>query len=177
MSITTFPKDIISGDSLNIIYTDSEINPNNGYSLLVQISGSSSKTIAANVANNTFVVALSSAQNDFKEGVYTVAVASIKANNRTTLFTQTLNVLEDPWLTTKKDRRTFNMKMLDSVEALMQRRATSQQLDLIRTKIKDRELEALSHEDLMKLHDRYKTRVLQEQGKLPKYVQYYFEAR
>jgi hypothetical protein len=176
MSNSTFPSRLVSGDSFTWTYADSKY-PASLYTLNVYFRGPTSITFTATALNGGYVLTVGTSQATYKAGTYNVSVVASNQTERVVLFQQAVEVLPDPIADTKKDQRTFNARMLDAVEALIERRASAGQIDIIKTEIKDRSVETLKHTELLALRDRYKTKVLQEQGRLPKTIQFYFEPR
>lgn len=79
-----------------------------------------------------------------------------------TVWSGTLRVLPDLSAATSYDGRSHARVMLDAIEALLEGRASDDQLDIVSTVIGDRSL-MRKPEHLLPLRDRYKAEVLREE--------------
>lgn len=95
-------------------------------------------------------------------GVYSYTVRATNGGDVREVERGTVEVLADlAEVTTPVDARTHAQKVLDSIEAVIEKRAT---LDQERYRINDRELYRTPLADLLKLRDLYRSEVRREQA-------------
>lgn len=95
MNLTVLPNSIIAGDGYTIDLTY-EYKPSDGYSAVMYLRGSQVLAVDATVIGDSFRFALtSSITRNLSEGIYEVAVAVKKNDERTTVQTAWLEVKAD----------------------------------------------------------------------------------
>jgi hypothetical protein len=108
-------------------------------------------------------------------GEYQVVFFSERPGERKTLSTSRLTVAPNPVGTTNiLDFRSFEEQMLDAIEALIMRRASNAQLDMIKSSIDGKEFERMNANDLLRLRDKFKAKVLAQKGRSIKRILYHF---
>jgi len=89
-------------------------------------------------------------------------VNKTNASKRKSLGTGKITVLPDPAQSTPMDGRTHSRRMLDAIEAVIENKATKNQLDLIRASHNGRDFES-NPELLMKWRESYAAEVRREE--------------
>lgn len=174
-----FPTTITKGDSqiINVVLDD--YSASNGWTLWLLLNGPVPLTLEATTATDgSFDLNLTSVLTSTLEPSFHQAVMYVtKGVERITLQSTRTEVLPDPteFAYVNQDFRTFEEKMVDALEALLQRRASNSQLDILRTSIDGKELDRLSPVEIADLRDKYKAKVLSQQGKIPRRILYTFK--
>lgn len=128
------------------------------------------RTISGNFADGVFSVDYATT-SDWEAGTYSYVVWGIKGSERYLVENGTIQVLLSPENDTSIDRRTHYQKVIDSIDAVIERRATKDQMSY---KINDRELQRMSVDDLLKLRDYYISRLRTEtKGRTKRIVGYF----
>lgn len=110
----------------------------------------------------THVVSLAIADTAaWTPGRYDWTAYVTRGTERKVITTGTFIIKPDPTAGTNYDARSHARKMLDAIEAALENRATTQQLDMIRGTFGDRAIE-LAPEKLIVARDKYKAEVATE---------------
>lgn len=128
------------------------------------------QTISGNFTTGVFSIDYATTTN-WQPGTYSFVVWGITGAERYLVEQGTLQVLLSPENDTSIDRRTHYQKVIDSIDAVIERRATKDQMSY---KINDRELQRMSVDDLLKLRDYYLSRLRTEtKGRTKRIVGYF----
>ena len=118
--------------------------------------------VAATVLDDNYVVAQTPTQTrDRAPGDYAWYLLVTNGTDRFSAAQGLVTLLPDPAAWTEHDPRTHNQKMLAAIEAMLEQRATAQQLDVVSYSVGNR---SLSRSNLIELRDYYAKLVAQEQN-------------
>lgn len=176
---------LTQGDSLTFDYypNNDSYNDSAGWTLNFSMKGPSDKNYTAiyDSENKCFTFTIDSDSANYEPGLYSYYIYLSNATRklRVAIEQGNVTVLPDPLTNTTQDLRTHNQIMLDAVSAFIERRASNDQIDHIRSMIGDsttkKELERMSFLDLQQLRQKYLTLVKREKGIFPKAYQYAFK--
>lgn len=135
-----------------------------GWSLqYIFINASTKITVNASASGKIFAVTISAATSAaYTAGVYKWIARVTKASEKFDVDSGTCEVLADLAALSTSDQRSHAKKCLDAIEAVLESRATKDQMQY---RINDRELARTPISDLLKLRDRYRQEYQQEQSK------------
>ena len=163
---------IIVGDSYSVDLSDYNSYLSQGYTLNLSLRGLSE----LDIATTTTSLAITSAQSStLSPATHSYLLYATKTTERITLQQGTVLVIANPLDSAVKDFSSFNIKMLDALEAHLLSKADSNQLDHLKSVIGDKELQRMSLTDLVALRNKFLNLVNQEQGKSIKRVNYFFQ--
>jgi hypothetical protein len=173
--LTDFPSTITQGDSFTFTTSIDEYPPTDGYTLNLAIRGLSSADIVATTLASDYIIDIpTSISSTLTPGTYKAIFFATKGIERITLYSKSLEVLEDPILMGNIDMRSHEQIMLDAIEAFIEKRATQGQLDHLSTEIDAKKLQRMSMTDLVALRDHYKSKVMVQTNKAPRKFLYQF---
>lgn len=177
------PDTLTQGNSWKILYkpTDSSINDAAGWSLNLALRGVTDTDVQGvyDVETSTYTISITPTIAQYEPGVYSYFLYLSNVDERVTVEIGNTTVTGDPLTTIGLDLRSHNVKMLEALDAFLERRATNGQIDHIRSVIGDnttkKELERMSFTELQGLRQNYLRLVKMEQGKFPKGYVYGFK--
>lgn len=170
------PSQLIQGNSWSLTYKpdDPSITEANGWSLNLALRGPTDTDVVGtfDTFTSTYTITIDTTVAAYEPGLYSFMVYLTKPTQRTMVSVGNCTVVGDPLLTIGLDLRSHNVKMLEALDAFLERRATNNQIDHIRSSIGDsntrKELERMSFTELQALRQQYLRLVKQEQGAYPK---------
>jgi hypothetical protein len=126
------------------------------------ISGQNgSKTIAGTYSNGTWTFELTASDNDLAAGSYTLFGYVSDGTNKYEIYNGDLAVLQSLVTASRTDTRSHVKKVLDAIEAVIERRANKEQES---TQLPNGVgISLLSHAELIKTYENYKYLYAQEQ--------------
>lgn len=163
-ALPSMPKSMVAGDSLRVAPAGlAAAYPSTaGYSvtlIMVPERGGDPVSVAAEWAPGAWSLALAGdASADLAPGAWRWAVRVEGAGGRFTADNGVISVLPDP--TSNADRRSHARRVLDSLEAAIEGRASA--TDLENTLADGRQIKRMSHEELLKMRDAYAAKVAVE---------------
>ena len=173
--LTNFPSTITQGDSFTFTTPIEEYPPTAGYTLNLAIRGLSSVDIIAATLLSDYIIDIpSSVSSTLTPGTYKAIFFVTKGIERVTLYSKSLEVLEDPILIGNIDMRSHEQIMLDAIEAFIEKRATQGQLDHLMSEIDAKKLQRMSMTELVALRDHYKAKVIAQTNRAPRKFLYSF---
>ena len=173
--LTDFPSTITQGDSFKFTTPIDEYTPTDGYTLNLAIRGLSSADIVATTLLSDYIIDIpSSISSTLTPGTYKAIFFVTKGIERVTLYSKSLEVLEDPILMGNIDMRSHEEIMLDAIEAFIEKRATQGQLDHLMSEIDQKKLQRMSMTELVALRDHYKAKVIAQTNRAPRKFLYSF---
>ncbi len=154
-------KEITAGDSLNWTETVSAYPASDGWTLkFVLVNGSAKIEFSTSADGDDHAVALpATTTTQWSPGRYRYQAFVEKGEDRYTVGTGTVDVLPDFTSAATLDGRTHAEKVLESIEAVIEKRATKDQESYT---IKGRSLARTPLPDLIALRDKYKADVAAE---------------
>lgn len=173
----TIPTQFIQGDSYHQEYTLVDYLPSDGWVLHLKIQGPFNEDITLTNVDDVHVLDITPAYSlQLLPGIYKFTFYVVKSTtDRQVIQSSQVSVLPDPLSdSVDTDFRTFNQKMVDALEALLMRRASSFQLDMISSTIDNKEWEKMTPDKITALLNQYKNKVRIEQGRIAKRVLYNF---
>lgn len=162
------PKTLNAGDSWT--WTDSDANyPASSWTLAYHFRGSKNFSLVGVASGDDQVfTATTAVTQDLLVGDYDWIARAVNGAVSTTLGTGRVRI-QPNLANLAGDNRSFNQIVLDSLEAVIKNRATTDQLSL---SIAGRSISRMSWQELRDAYDYYKLAVAKEQGKRPSRVLY-----
>lgn len=158
-----FPSKLTQGDTYTNTYILPEYLPSDGWSLKAHIQGATVLTLTSTVLNDEYVITLNNTNSQsLNAGAYQIVWYVEKSGERKTLSKQSLTIEPDFLNDTTDNFLTFNQKMVNALEALLLRRATNFQLDMLESTIDTKIWKKMSPIELQDLLDKYRHKVQQE---------------
>lgn len=157
-----FTPTFTAGDSFsNVIELSGYESADNTLNWFLRGAGVLSGTATNNLDGSFTIQIASGASSAIAPGHYQFYsyITNSTTLERISLPTESTQILPDPSQTIAQS---FSVRMLAAVEALLERRATNNQLDLLRTNIDAKELERMNPNDLLLLRDKFKLKVAVE---------------
>lgn len=155
--------DIVAGDTLAFSAEFASWPATDGWTLayrLVPLSGAAI-TIAASANGSAYAVAVAAATTaGWKPGAYAWSAYVTKAGERHTLDRGRVQIRPDSGAASNIDLRSHARKVLDAIEAVLEKRATRDQMGYT---INGRELRRTPIADLLELRSRYRAEVRAEE--------------
>lgn len=155
---------MVAGDSLIVEFGSAaaEYPAAQGWAMslaLVPVAGGALLSVNCTGGATSWIATITPAQSAaLVAGNYSFALRASKAGSRSTIQKGSINVMPD--LVANQDQRTKYQRILDSIDAVLENRATSSDL---RVRFEDgREIERVPHADLMQLRDYYARKVANE---------------
>lgn len=160
----SFPTFFHKGDSLDFEVQGSEFPPTDGWSLAYQLVGPSTISIGSAVSGDSFVVSVSAGTTSgYAVGLYSLlAIYTNSDGRRSTVDLNQTEILPDPATASATDARSHAQIVLDAIEAVLEKRATTDQASY---SIGNRSLSRMPVVDLLKFRNHYRDEVLREQGR------------
>jgi hypothetical protein len=158
--LTVEPQWIYAGDTLLLTKSLADYPANDGWTLsyfFVSDDGSGKSFTIPSTSNGT-AFSISFNTTSVEVGKYQGRAKVVKSGQTFTVWAGTIEVL--PSLESAGDNRTQARKTLDAIEAVILGRASSTIMESI---VEGTRLNRISHVDLLKLRDRYKQIVLNEE--------------
>jgi len=161
--MTHIPSIISAGLTLSLTLRPSKY-PAGAWSLVLLLRGPASYNLASTAQGESHVLTASAAEtSSWLPGLYSYSLRAKAGDNVVELENGQLQVNPDlATLDGTYDPRTQAQKILDAVEAVLEKRATS---DVQRYTINNRELWRTPLEELIKLRDKYRAIVQREKAK------------
>lgn len=157
------PQNLRAGDDILIVTDLAAKNPlytlDAGYSLTLTIVSTSGRQSLTASGNPLTFSADGSVSKLWIPGPYTYIVAFSKGTERHTVATGTLTVLPDVDAQTTFDGRTQAKRTLDAIEAVIEKRASTDQKQYT---IAGRSLTKMDVVELLKIRDIYRMEVMRE---------------
>lgn len=160
---TIEPETIFQGVTWKWQRTFEDYPATDGWTLTYVLNGPQNITFAATASGSDYLVNETPATTAaYAPGLYTwTAFLSKTGGDRFAVDDGTLRVVQDPaTITAPSDLRSFNKRMLDAIEALLERRATKVEESY---RIHNRELKNMDPLELEKWRGIYASRVRQEE--------------
>lgn len=166
MNVNRLPATLIAGDSLRLAIAVGKYNQADGWSValvLQPLAGGSPATVAAIVADNEWLMVLSSAASaQLAPGKVQYLIAATKDGNRSTIDHGQIVVLPDP-AAANVDQRSYAQRALDAIDAVLERRASAEEMEF--TFADGRAVKMFSPVDLLTLRKHYARLVSRENSK------------
>lgn len=177
------PSVLMQGNSWKIVYRPDDVTyiPANGWSLHLALRGVTDTDVTGifDALTGNYTITITTAIATYEPGNYSYFVYLSNTSERITVELGNTNITGDPLTTIGLDNRSHNVILLEAVEAFIERRATNNQIDHLRSSIGDsnttKELERMSFTDLQKLRQNYARLVKMEKGSFPKAYAYGFK--
>lgn len=154
---------LIVGDTLDFLTTVADFPPANGWTLkfrLVPRTSGTAITLTATTSGTDYRVQVDPATTAaWTAGEYSWTSWVEKSGARYSVESGTITLLPDPGVVSAYDGRSHAAKVLDSIEAVLENRATQDQMEY---QIGGRMLKRMPIGDLMRLRQLYKAEVLNE---------------
>jgi len=154
------PSQIVAGDTLNFCRSLSDYQAADGYQISYKLVNTAAviEFSGADQGGGEWLFDIKpSTTESWQSGKFTWYEIATKGPDRFTLASGNTEIKPDP--TAAHDTRSYAQKMLDAVEALLQKKATKDQQNYA---INGRSLTRYSVEDLIALRDKFKAEVAQE---------------
>lgn len=162
--VSTLPSSFVAGDSLTLAIYDARFLASSAWSMRYELRGQADISFAsvADGDKHAFTV-LPAVSAAWAMGLYNWQLYAEKgATDRATVRSGQINILQNlSTLTGTHDARSHVQKVLEAIEAVIEKRATSQQL---KTTIGGRTLERIPTVDLLALRDTYRREFQSEQA-------------
>jgi hypothetical protein len=172
------PESLVQGNSFTINYipTDITINDSNGWSLNLALRGVTDSDFISTYdpQSKSYSIVITTVLANYEPGIYTYFLYLSNTDQRLTVENGSVTITGDPLTTIGQDLRSHNVKILASIEAFIERRATNNQIDFLKSVLDGKELERMSFTDLQKLRQVYLRAVKLEKGTFPKGVAFGF---
>lgn len=161
------PRTIVAGDTLKVLFTLTEYNANEGWTLQLKAGGPSGAPIpyfyTATNEDGCFLLHLSPLLTAaFGKGFYSYAVIVTDGTDEYSVERGSFEVELRPDLNFDSDLRTHARKVLDAIEAVIENRAT---VDQSSYSIAGRSLTRMPIEELMKFRNIYRAQVAKDEGR------------
>ena len=165
-----FPVTIIQGDTLKLDITSPTYNSTDGYAVIVYLTGPTgtpvpytlSTTLQTGSTNVYELLVPASVTVGFREGLYTYNIVADDGTNQFTIESGNTTGVERADFTSGTELRTHNQIVLDSIQAVIENRATQDQKSYT---INGRSLERMPLEDLLNMMRYYTDLVKQDEGR------------
>lgn len=158
---TALPAAFHAGDTLKFLTTSTDHPASAGWGVeLILVNSLQRYTATSAAQGDDHLITVSAATTaDWLPGNYTARLRVIKAGEAYTLLDQAVTV--HPGLAAPADGRSAARRMLEAIEATLEKRASD---DVLSYQIAGRELRRHSMTDLLKLRDRLRAEVLREES-------------
>lgn len=159
---TTEPSEFISGDSVTFIKNLPDYQPQDGWTLhYVFINESKRETVqASDNGDGRHLIEISAADSKaYKSGSYKFFAYVTDGTDRFSVSEGAL-IIKPDYTSPSFDPRTHVKKVLDALEAVIEDKATEDQLSVT---INGRSIQLLSPLEILKWRDKYKAEYVQEQ--------------
>lgn len=173
-NVKQFPLTVIAGDTLKLTLVSSTYKTTDGFTLIVQLYGPSGNPTAytyAQTGSPTYFTTISDTKIDFKlpasvtstfgVGAYTHSIIATDGTDSYTIEAGQFDVAPRAADLTDTDTRSHNVKMLESINATLENRATKDQQSY---SIAGRSLSRIPIVELLQLRDYYAEKVNIERG-------------
>lgn len=162
MNTNTIPDKFYSGDSVNW-EQQFDLYPASSYDCeYVLINDTGKNTISTTKDGDIFKVELTSVQSVFNAGTYKIYAIITEATNKYTVEVKNIEVLESLTSLNSKNIVSHNKKVLDSICAVIEQRATYDQMSY---SINGRSLSRMPIKDLLYFKEYYSNLVNSEVAK------------
>lgn len=154
------PSKIVAGDTLNFCRSLSDYPAADGYQISYKLVNAADvvEFSGADQAGGEWLFDIKPATTkDWQTGKFTWYEIATKGADRFTLANGQTEIKPDP--TAAHDTRSYAQKMLDAIEAMLEKKATKDQQNYA---INGRSLTRYSIEDLIALRDKFRAEVTQE---------------
>jgi hypothetical protein len=157
------PQQIRVGDTLTWRRSLADYPAGEGWVLSYTLINATHKiTITTTADGNDHVVNVpATTSDDYVAGWYDYFSHVAKGVERYSVGSGRMQVLPNLVAATTLDTRSHARKMLDAIEALLEKRATTEQLGIMRAAFGDRSTD-FTHGELLKMRDRYRAEVVSE---------------
>jgi len=163
-----FKKNIIAGDTLLITDMGLPFDPTSGNSVTVFLNGPTLITIAAATITGTYTISVASTiTRSWPAGTYDYAVVANLAGEETTLASGQVEVDTRIDLQQQGDKRSHARRVLDNINAVIEKRATSDQQSY---SIDGRSLSRMTLVELLTFKNHYQSLANAESGKSKKTI-------
>lgn len=173
-NIQQFPRTVIAGDTLKASLETTTYKTSDGFTLIVQFYGPSSNPSAytyAQTGSPTYFTTIddtiveiklpSSITSTFGVGAYTHSIIATDGTDSYTIESGQFDVVPRAADLTDTDTRSHNVRMLESINATLENRATKDQQSY---SIAGRSLSRIPIVELLQLRDYYAEKVIIERG-------------
>lgn len=159
----TEPSSIRAGDTLSWRRSLADYPAGDGWVLSYTLINTLAKiTITSTADGNDHVVNVpATISDDYPASWYDYFAHVAKGTERYSIGSGRMQVLPNLATATTYDVRSHARKMLDAVEALLEKRATAEQIGVLKAAYADRSTE-FEHAELLKMRDRYRADVAAE---------------
>lgn len=159
----TEPASIRAGDTLSWRRSLADYPAGDGWVLSYTLINATHKiTITGTAEGNDHVITVAAATSSgYTAGYYDYFAHVAKGTERYSVGSGRMQVLPNLATATTYDVRSHARKMLDAVEALLEKRATAEQIGVLKAAYADRSTE-FEHAELLKIRDRYRAEVAAE---------------
>jgi hypothetical protein len=161
---TTEPSAIVAGDTVSWTRSFADFPASQGWALAYKLRNAWDKiNISASASGDDFLVSISAATSAaYVVGDYSFDAYATKGSERHTVASGKITVLPNLDTTSAVDDRSFNQRMVDAIEDLLEGRATA---DVQAYQIGGRQLTKMTVDELEKWRAQYRFRLNREQGK------------
>lgn len=159
----TVPSCLVAGDTWKWSRAEPDYPASDGWTLQYIFKSAAGEFTIDSVADGSLhsVVVDTATTAGYQAGSYTWQVSANKGGERYTLRSGTLKVEPDFTAAGALDNRSHARKVLDNIEAVIERRATRDQMSF---SVEGRSLSRTPIADLIALRDRYRREVREEEG-------------
>lgn len=168
---------LTQGDSWSCVYTPPKVIEPTITSLKLALRGATNTDIvgAYDQLAGIYTLSVSPAVAQYLPGNYTYCLYLEAPGMRMTVEIGELVVLADPTGAYPVNVKTHNQRMLESITAYIEKRATNGQIDHIKSLVDNKELWRITPMELLNLKQRYESLVARESGRFPKSYDYTFK--
>jgi hypothetical protein len=160
LTVISFPRRINVGDSIDVEVSLSSYPAGEGWSLKIAVVNSTAnQVIEAAASGDIHVISVTSAESsEWAVGSYKWIAFAIKGDLRERISSGDIEVLGDP-ISGAVDMRSHAEKVLASIEAVIEQKATTDDLSV---NIRGKLITRYNHDELIRLRNRYRHEVRQE---------------
>ena len=156
---------LIAGDSLDFSTSVPDYPATDGWTLTYRLAprtaGTALSFAATALGGDYQVQVLAATTAAWAAGEYSWAAYVTKAGNRFTVDSGTITIQPDPGVVSSLDSRTHAQRVLEAIQAVIERRATVDQQEYT---IGSRSLKKMDPKDLLYWRDRYRAEVRGEEA-------------
>lgn len=159
--MSLIPKKTYTGFPLTVTIPQGDYKAANGYTLKVILRGPQNSELTAAASDDNYTVELTAAAS----GTYLYTVVAESTTARHLIETGQIEFLPDPTSADASDLRTHAQKVLEAIEAVLEKRATKAEQSY---SIAGRSITKIPLAELYELRNKYKAEVQTQRGRAPK---------
>jgi len=165
MMTHNLPSTFTVGDTLTGEVISTDYPASKGWSLQYTINGPYTANAMATANGDNYALSIpSSTTSNWPAGDYFFSILVRLNNERHTLAQGPLKILPNLASGALVDARSHNRKMLDAIRAFQEKKATGEQMDILKSAFMGRSVERISTADLLSLEQQYQAKVTAEEN-------------